>query len=608
MPLLYKVCVLLFSLTWFSVSGLQLFNESAGVSDGNVLSCPPWLQPGNTSAGEPSCVCPVENWKDILKCDDVRQQWLLRVNYCMTYSNSTLFLATCPYDYSPVNDSKYITLPLNGSALDSFFCASQNRQGVLCEECAEGFGVPLLTGTYRCENCTEGYNGLVKYFALQFIPITVLFFFIMLTQISVTKPPLSSFVLYCQFVALPYGMSDVSVRVLFEENAAVWTVTRVMLTLYGVWNLDFGIYLLRPFCVSSSIESLQSLALEFVSPFFSIVLIIITYSAIELHSRNFRPLVWLWRPFNKYFARFRKSWNPRASVIDVFATFLLLSYTKLVTVSAFLLQRMTVFNMTAHPPVEVERVAHLDPSISYFGREHLPYAVVALLILFTAALLPLLLISHFCCQAVNRCRCCRVCSPRRWQGFHVFIEKFNGYYKDGTVEGSRDYRWVSLQPFALRIGVFILSDQFLFPHYLVYFFRSISFFGLALFIAIVQPYQKQYMNTVDALLMANLGLLALLYTALKHFIHFHSLEYAVLSVVFVIMASIPQLVLGLIVCYKICKSVFRKRVAVDADSEVVESSTQLLPDRLINETEYERLQYVPHPVNSSYGSLEKSVC
>ena len=449
---------LLLSLTWFSVSGLQLFNESAGVSDGNVLSCPPWLQPGNTSAGEPSCVCPVENWKDILICDDVHQQWLLRVNYCMTYSNSTLFLARCPYDYSPVNDSKYVTLPLNGSALDSFFCVSQNRQGVLCEECAEGFGVPLLTDTYRCENCTEGYRGLVKYLVLQFIPIAVLFFFFMLTQISVTKPPLSSFVLYCQFVVLAYSRSDVSARVLFEENAAVWTVTRVMLTLYGVWNLDFGIYLIRPFCVSSSTTNLQSLALEFVSPFFSIVLIVFTYSAIELHSCNFRPLVWLWKPFNKYFARFRKSWNPRASVIDVFTTFLLLSYTKLVTVSAFLLQRMTVFNMTAHPPVEVERVAHLDPSVSYFGRGHLPYAVVALLILFTATLLPLLLISHFCCQAVNRCRCCRVCSPRRWQGFHVFIEKFNGYYKDGTVEGSRDYRWLSLQPFALRIGVFILSD------------------------------------------------------------------------------------------------------------------------------------------------------
>ena len=381
-----------------------------------------------------------------------------------------------------------------------------------------------------------------------------------------------------------------------------------MFTQYGVWNLDFGIYLIKPFCVSSSIGSLQSLALEFVSPFFSIVLIVFTYSTIELHSHNFRPLVWLWRPFNKYFARFRKSWNPQASVIDVFTTFLLLSYTKLLFVSLFLLQRVTVFNMTAQPPVEVEKVVHLDHSVSYFGRGHLPYAVVALLILFTAALLPLLLISHFCCQAVNRCRCCRVCSPRRWQGFHVFIEKFNGYYKDGTVEGSRDYRWLSLQPFALRIGVFILSDQLFIPPNLVYFFRSISFFGLALFTAIVQPYKKQYMNTVDALLMVNLGLLALLYTALKQFIHFHSLEYMILSVVFIVVASIPQLVLGLIVFYKICKRGFQKRAAIDADSEVVESSTQLLPDRLINETEYERLQYVPHPVNSSYGSLEKSVC
>ena len=400
----------------------------------------------------------------------------------------------------------------------------------------------------------------------------------MLTQISVTKPPLSSFVLYCQFVVLAYSRSDVSARVLFEENAAVWTVTRVMLTLYGVWNLDFGIYLIRPFCISSSITNLHSLALEFVSPFFSIVLIVITYSAIELHSRNFRPLVWLWRPFNKYFARFRKSWNPRASVIDVFATFILLSYTKIMFVSCLFLQNKNVFNMTAHPSV-VEVVMYFDPRVSYFGREHLPYAVVALLILFTAALLPLLLISHFCCQAVNRYRCCRLCSPRHWQVFHVFFDKFQGHYKDGTVEGSRDYRWVTLLRQTLRTGVFTMSGLFHPRPYLVYFFRGLPFFGLSLFTAIVQPYKKQYMNTVDALLMANLGVLSFLYTALKYIVKFNSFVFMVLSVAVMFVASIPLLVVTMYVLSKILVFL-RNAISTQArfNAELTDHSTQPSPD------------------------------
>ena len=577
-------CVLLFSLTWFSVSGLQLFNESAGVSDGNVWSCPPWLQPGNTSAGEPSCVCPVENWKDLVICDDVRQQWFLRMGNCMTYSNSTVFLAACPYLYDNINDSTYITLPQNLSDLNAIFCDTQNRKGLLCGECKEHFGISVLSNSYRCEDCRKTPHGVLRYLALQFIPLTAFFFFILLTQISVTKPPMSTFVLYCQFISIVCNVeADSSGRVLLEGNGGpVWEFQLVFFSLSDIWNLDFGVYVFPPFCVSPAITGLQSLALNYVSAFYPIVLIVVTYTLIELHSCNFRPVVWLWRPLNKCFAGFRRNWNPRASVIDVFATFSLLSYTKLLFTSMFLLQSNAVYNVTAHPPSRLEVATEVDPNVKLFGSGFTVYAVLALLVLVVVVFLPVLLVGNL----VSRCCSCRLCSSRHWHVLQTFIEKFNGYYKDGTVEGSRDYRWVSLQPFALRVVVVLLSGQIYLPYSLIYFARGIVFFGLSLFTAIVQPYKKQYMNTVDALLMANLGLLSFVYTALKYLVPFQSTQFVVLRVITVLIGSIPQNVLTIFVAYKLLvlvrKLIVRSRGSVQVEGPVSEANVDLVPDRLLN--------------------------
>ena len=589
-----EVCVLLFSLTWFSVSGLQLFNESAGVSDGIVWSCPPWLQPGNTSAGEPSCVCPVENWKDILKCDEVHQQSFLRTGYCMTYSNSTLFLALCPYVYKDINDSSFITLPQNLSDLNTYFCESQNRKGHLCGQCKDNFGVSVLLNSYRCEDCRKTPHGVLRYLALQFIPLTAFFFFLLLTQISVTKPPMSTFVLYCQFISLFLRTEKPTQLILLENDGSLWKLFLTVVSFYDIWNLDFGIRLISPFCVSPAISGFQALALNYVSAFYPLVLIILTYVLIELYGRNFRPLMWLWKPFKKCFGSLYRNWNTTTSVIDVFATFFLLSYSKLLFTALLSIHSNPVYNITTQPPDLVDTVANVDANFRVFHGHHIVYAVLALLVLVVVVFLPVLLVGNL----VSRCCSCRLCSSRHWHVLRTFIEKFNGYYKDGTVEGSRDYRWVSLQPFALRIIVLFISNQTNVAFSLIYFTRGFLFFGLALFTAIVQPYKKQYMNTVDALLMANLGLLAFLFTALKYLVPFHSEDFSVIWVILLIVTSIPQIVLSFLVSYKVLV-VVRKAIKIRTkqDDEELNDTAQLLPDRLVNESNYESLD------RSSYVSI-----
>ena len=69
------------------------------------------------------------------------------------------------------------------------------------------------------------------------------------------------------------------------------------------------------------------------------------------------------------FTRFRRRWDPKESVINAFATFLLLSYSKLLTVSYSLLD--------AVGPL----VVFFDASIEHFSRQHLPFAVLAISVL-----------------------------------------------------------------------------------------------------------------------------------------------------------------------------------------------------------------------------------
>ena len=83
------------------------------------------------------------------------------------------------------------------------------------------------------------------------------------------------------------------------------------------------------------------------------------------------------------FARFRRKWNPKGSVINTFATFLLLSYSKLLTVSYKLLYSTTLYNNAGKTFGPF--VLYYDASIEYF-MDCLAFALVALfLIMYTYA-------------------------------------------------------------------------------------------------------------------------------------------------------------------------------------------------------------------------------
>ena len=199
-------------------------------------------------------------------------------------------------------------------------------------------------------------------------------------------------------------------------------------------------------------NTLHSLALEYVVAIYPLLLTVVIYFCIEMHDRVVRVVVCVWRPFHMCFARFRRRWDPKESVINAFATFLLLSYSKLLTVSYTLLGVTELYNNKG------ERVGpaalYLDASIEYFSRQHLPFAVLAICVLLVFVIFPLLLLLLYPMRTSQRCL--GYCTKVRWQFLHTFADAFQGCYRNGTI-GTHDYRYFAGLYLFFRIvwGTFI---------------------------------------------------------------------------------------------------------------------------------------------------------
>ncbi len=60
-----------------------------------------------------------------------------------------------------------------------------------------------------------------------------------------------------------------------------------MVTIGGIWNLDFFRYLYPPFCISPHYSTLSVISFEYIIAFYPLVLVFLTYISIELYDRDY---------------------------------------------------------------------------------------------------------------------------------------------------------------------------------------------------------------------------------------------------------------------------------------------------------------------------------
>ena len=298
------------------------------------------------------------------------------------------------------------------------------------------------------------------------------------------------------------------------------------------------------------------------------------------------------------FARFRRKWNPKGSVINTFATFLLLSYSKLLTVSYELLDASTLYNITGK--TFGPAVLYYDASIEYFSREHLPFALPAICVLLVFVVFPLLLLLLYPMRSFQRCL--GYCTRIRWQFLHTFADAFQGCYKNGT-NGTRDYRYFA--------GLYLLFRVVLLVGFIVQptvnrWLITITFpVVISLLFALFRPYKNNYFNIIDCLAFALVALstFVIMYAYTTHAQFSFQLLYVILLTPFLYFVSfILYKILSQVALLRACCSRIKRILLARNENQyqhVQRGDNEDLPDRIVNPNMYQPL--LPATSNSSGG-------
>ena len=411
--------------------------------------CPSWFVPVSHNSNRCKCGEPIYHRGRMVVCDPNTKQTLLLIGKCMDYNEEedVVFIGECPFVNQKGVDREYVYVkpPRNASELNQFLCGGLNRTGALCSQCQEGLGTAIFSYSMQCLPCMSSGLGWSLYVFLATFPTTILFLFLLMFQVRITSGPLNAYIFACQLV-----VSAITWSIFFENTSFTHGIVFTLSTIYGIWNLDFFRYLIPPFCATDQISPLQVVSLEYTVAFYPLLLTVIAYICVQLHARDCRLMVCLWRVFCKCFSscrrRWGRQWDPVASIVHTFAAFLLLSYSKILFVSLQLLSYTQLYVPTGGVLDPPRRVYH-DPSLEWFGDKHLPFALLAIFVLCIFVLFPALVLLLYPTKPFQKCL---GCSGRRWLALHAFADVFQGCYKNG-INGTRDCRYFAGLYLVLRI-------------------------------------------------------------------------------------------------------------------------------------------------------------
>ena len=217
---------------------------------------------------------------------------------------------------------------------DTSLCTSDfHRKGQLCGECEDNYTLLSYSYYLGCVKCETYKNGWVKFVAAAFLPPT---FFYIMVRISITSSTLNAFVMANQILASPpvihrFYSSNLVTNPYHISYFAQYS-SDLIIAVLAIWNLVFFRSFYGPICLYPNLNYQQVLVLEYAIGVYPLFLIFLTYILVKLHD-NFAIIVWLWRPFHRCLAVFRRQWNIQSDLVHALATFIVLSYVKILDTS-----------------------------------------------------------------------------------------------------------------------------------------------------------------------------------------------------------------------------------------------------------------------------------
>ena len=458
-------------------SSFQCSSESAG--------CPSWFR---CNAETNTCYCG-DGHHGIVHCNSDTGRVAIMDCNCMTFENTTkeTMVGACFYNCERITrekkyDTVYHLLPINAQLdLNRVMCDRFNRTGTFCGECKSGHRPLVLSYNLSCVHCPDGRSNWWKFILAGFGPLTMFYFFMVLLNINITSSHLHGVVLLSQAISMPALMRILLLSL--QTNPRMLQAVKVIIPFYTLWNLDFFRSLIPDICMD--LNTVQALAIDYAIALYPLLLIVISYALIALYDNNCLCIKYIWKPFHKIFRLFKNNWNVRTSVIDSFSTFFLLSYVKVLSVSGDLLIYTYAYSVNG----SISMRLYYDSSLLYFGKEHLPYGLLALFILTTSVVIPTTILTLYPFQFFQRFLSC---FPIQWHFLHTFVDSFQGCYKDGTEPNTHDCRFFAQLTLFMRLAFFV---TYVFTLSAMYFVYTAILAALWLILVInVHPFKKTVLH------------------------------------------------------------------------------------------------------------------
>ena len=333
-------------LVHFLVSFLLINMLTMCADSSDLPTCPVWTYPSPSGS---KCVCG-DGILNIIICNPETLAIQLTVKFfCFMVFDcngvNTTLLGTCPY-------GGLQTLPRTFSMSqiyeDSSLCSFYNRKGQLCGECAENYTLPGYSYYLGCVKCNNYNNGWIKFIFAAFLPLTIFYILVIIFRISVTSSTLNAFVMVSQIVASPPVIRNIYSHNLvsgpYHVSYFSQLILQLAITIVTIWNLDFFRSWYGYICIHPELKYQQILLLEYATAIYPLFLILLTFILVKMHD-NFAFVVWLWKPFHRCLAVFRRQWNIRSYLVHAFATFIVLSYVKILNTSFELLRPSQLYTV-----------------------------------------------------------------------------------------------------------------------------------------------------------------------------------------------------------------------------------------------------------------------
>ena len=362
--------------------------------------------------------------------------------YCMSYDSATnsTYAAECYYacyQYFAAVVNITSSFKFNNQMCGRF--KDLHRTGNLCAECEDNHGLAAYSyQMFECAPCEHyGYKNWLQYFAITLLPLTVFYIAALIFDFNVTSSRFNTIVLVIQVLMSPVLVDfmlpkHVLYTAINQYTSSQFTAMKIAISIGAILNLDFFRMLYQPFCLDPNLNVIEILCLDYIVALYPFVLICLTYVLVTQYDREYRLLIWMWRPFKIFSRKWFRDWSIRNSLTGLFATFLLLSYVKILSVSVeilFLSLRHTEVHSYDKDGNDIHwyTATIYNANITYLGTKHLPFVLLALVISFSFVLLPFLLLLVYPCGCFHRL-CLNRCGGR-CRTLHVFMDVFLGSYR-----------------------------------------------------------------------------------------------------------------------------------------------------------------------------------